>query len=317
MSIKSNRLVRLTSRRKMPEKIFDELNRLLGSRRKGLLFEDNLLGFYAESLEGSIFITEQLTPPDCRTCGACCTYFHQILISVADSTPRSLAWTVVDGDDQVTYWLKREAREGRCVALAGTIGERADCLIYELRPTACRAFEAGSDRCHALRRMYGLEPGLSAPERDHHMQTLKGHQADEELDLKMPDAPPDDEDAQINFLQELIAYNFEKLEAIIEEMTRLKDLFKASCAIQAQENCQHVLEVADQAKHSFVDAMFEANFNQDLEGLSEAERNEFLNQLLMRGRTSQEILATATGQLKELSELAFEVLGMSSKFHSR
>ncbi|MDN8032124.1 hypothetical protein QZN17_26515 [Burkholderia multivorans] len=33
----------------------------------------------------------------------------------------------------------------RCVALAGKIGQRVSCLVYEHRPSVCREFMPGSD----------------------------------------------------------------------------------------------------------------------------------------------------------------------------
>jgi Fe-S-cluster containining protein len=288
----------------MREKSFAVLTRLLASRRRGFLFEDALLGLYAETLEDSIFITDQTKPPDCLTCGACCAYFHQILISTEDSTPRALAWEVADADGQVTHWLKREAGEARCVALSGTIGGQVDCLIYELRPTACRAFEAGSDRCHALRSMYGLEPRLSANESDHHFQLLKENHCEDTFDLAIPDNF-DGEQAQIKFLRELIVYNLDKLEAVVGELKRLKDLFNASGAIQAEQHCQQVLKITN---HEM------ASLTKDFEELKIAKPNESMNQFLAIGNASQEMLEDATKRLAEMGELAFAVLGMQAKF---
>ena len=45
-----------------------------------------------------------------------------------------------------------------------TLGERVACTIYENRPQVCHDFDAGSDRCHEYRRIYGLEPRLTESE---------------------------------------------------------------------------------------------------------------------------------------------------------
>jgi hypothetical protein len=45
--------------------------------------------------------------------------------------------------------------------LKGEAGKRVECGIYENRPDDCRKFEAGSDKCHALRRAYDIEPPLT------------------------------------------------------------------------------------------------------------------------------------------------------------
>jgi Fe-S-cluster containining protein len=288
----------------MSDEIFDELSRWLASRRRSLFFEDDLLGLYAESLEESVFFAAQSSPPDCLTCGACCAYFHQILISLEDSTPRPLAWEVVDVDGQITHWLKRETRGARCVALAGTVGKRAECLIYELRPTACRAFEAGSDRCHALRRMYGLEPKLSAEERNRHSRALKENHREDAIDIAVPDRF-DDESDQLKFLHEVITYNLEKLEAMIAEMTRLKHLFHTSGATRAAQHCGQALEITNNEL---------VTLTRDFEQVKDAKPTEPLKRFLVIGNRSQAMLERATKRLAELGELAFEVLGMKSKF---
>ena len=61
---------------------------------------------------------------------------------------------------------------GECVNLHGTIGVEVSCSAYEVRPQCCRDFEAGSDRCHEFRRMYGLEPQLTEKEVESAMSKL-------------------------------------------------------------------------------------------------------------------------------------------------
>src|SRR4030095_9187714 len=50
---------------------------------------------------------------------------------------------------------------GHCINLGGTVGQEVACRIYPDRPHVCRDFEPGSDRCHACRRMAGIEPPLT------------------------------------------------------------------------------------------------------------------------------------------------------------
>jgi Fe-S-cluster containining protein len=57
--------------------------------------------------------------------------------------------------------LPRQPENGHCVNLYGSPGEQIGCTIYEDRPQVCRAFDAGSDRCHEYRRIYGFEPRLT------------------------------------------------------------------------------------------------------------------------------------------------------------
>jgi len=52
----------------------------------------------------------------------------------------------------------------RCAALVGRVGERAQCGIYEWRPSPCREFGAlaplgrGDDACARARTRHGLPP---------------------------------------------------------------------------------------------------------------------------------------------------------------
>ena len=56
--------------------------------------------------------------------------------------------------------LPRDVRSGHCSNLTGDLGKEIACRVYPDRPSVCREFDAGSDRCHEYRRMYGLEPRL-------------------------------------------------------------------------------------------------------------------------------------------------------------
>jgi hypothetical protein len=64
-------------------------------------------------------------------------------------------------DVTVERVLPRNEETGCCVHLGGTLKKDIACGIYADRPRVCHEFDAGSDRCHAYRRMYGLEPPLS------------------------------------------------------------------------------------------------------------------------------------------------------------
>src|SRR5436853_2194700 len=177
-------LVQLTRKRAMSEAIFAEMIEQLGQRRAGLVAADEGPGLYAETLAESLFAANPTDVPDCLTCGACCAYFHQVMVLDSDPTPRRLTWTVWDAEEIAgpkTRWLRRESLEGHCVAFAGNVGQHARCAIYELRPNSCRAFEAGSDRCRAVRRVYGLEPPLSEIERTEHAERIKADAGSREL----------------------------------------------------------------------------------------------------------------------------------------
>src|SRR5437763_11329644 len=139
----------------MREATVAEMIEQLGQRRAGSVVADEGPGLYAETLAESFFVANQTGVPDCLTCGACCAYFHQVAVLARDPTPRRLTWAVWEAEDIVgpkLCWLRREPREGHCIAFAGSVGQQANCAIYELRPNACKAFEAGSDRCRADRK---------------------------------------------------------------------------------------------------------------------------------------------------------------------
>src|SRR5581483_7877581 len=162
------RLVQLTGKRGMSETDFAEMLARLGERRDRFVAADEATEWFAESLAESRRAAHAASLPDCLTCGACCAFFHQVIVLDADPTPRRLTWAVWETGDVAgpkTRWLRREPDQGRCIAFAGQVGERARCEIYELRPRSCRAFDAGSDRCRAVRRAYGLEPPLAESER--------------------------------------------------------------------------------------------------------------------------------------------------------
>lgn len=93
----------------------------------------------------------------CSTCGACCSYSRD--------WPR---FTIEDdlAIDRIPRELVHESLSGmrcngsRCSALAGQIGVRTSCIIYDDRPEVCRACEPGDDACRLAREKFGL-PSLA------------------------------------------------------------------------------------------------------------------------------------------------------------
>lgn len=115
--------------------------------------------------------------PDCLTCGACCGAMICVAVSQTDATPAEYYWDITNGGEQgeitVDRYLRRSGETLACANLGGTIGESVGCEIYEQRPQMCRVFEAGSDKCHAIRRAYGIEPFLTIEEMMTALQKLK------------------------------------------------------------------------------------------------------------------------------------------------
>jgi len=122
-------------------------------------------------------ITPPGTPiPDCVTCGACCFAMLCVGVRPNEDVPAEDYWDVTiegkNGEITVDRFMRREAENFACAALEIRDGTQALCKIYEKRPRMCRDFEAGSDKCHALRRAFGYEPFLSLEEMPEAMQKL-------------------------------------------------------------------------------------------------------------------------------------------------
>jgi uncharacterized protein len=127
------------------------------------------------------FVTPSDAPvPDCLTCGACCTFLFVIGVKPSEDAPPETIWNVTDesGEIIVDSYLKREAETLFCTALKPTTDGKMPCGIYENRPQTCRKFEAGSDKCHALRRIYGYEPFLTLQEMQNALQILKAKESE-------------------------------------------------------------------------------------------------------------------------------------------
>lgn len=109
-------------------------------------------------------VTDNSEPvPECTTCGVCCAFALIVPVSKEDSRQLvSYCDITLDEDDTVVIdrVLPRQDN-GCCENLGGMIREHVGCTIYNERPKVCHDFDAGSDRCRAYRRMYGVEPPLS------------------------------------------------------------------------------------------------------------------------------------------------------------
>lgn len=126
------------------------------------------------------FVTPADAPiPDCLTCGACCTFLFAVSVNMTDDVPPETIWNITEesGEVVVDSYLKRDAETLFCTALKPTVDGKMPCGIYEQRPQTCRKFEAGSDKCHALRRIYGFEPFLTVQEMFDARQILKAKES--------------------------------------------------------------------------------------------------------------------------------------------
>ncbi len=300
-------LIKLTRQSRLSEQDFLRLTDLLAERRAGVR-DDPLLGLYAESRAESIF-AENDDALDCLECGGCCAYFHQVPVLITDPTPRALTWAVMESEDSeddledLIRWLKREPVAGRCVALDGDVGRRVCCTVYELRPNSCREFERGSDRCHAVRRMYGIEPPLANDERARHERLLSSREADEEaLSVSEPDVSSG-EGAQ-SFLEELIDYNRAKLGDVMREMERLLEVFKSAGLSEGAARCERARRFVEKSIEPIMKAARGCETAMPVEKLIEI------------GAASQRSLERASVRLARIAEFAFDALGYRARMAS-
>ena len=96
----------------------------------------------------------------CLTCGACCHQYRvefsvYELASAGASVPDALAHEVSGNRWRMNGTAQHPVR---CTALIGRCGEQSICSIYEQRPSACRSFAMGDERCAQARQAHGLAP---------------------------------------------------------------------------------------------------------------------------------------------------------------
>lgn len=112
----------------------------------------------------SIKVSETEHP--CVRCGACCgtyrvLFAHSEIKTAPYNVPADLT-EKVDSDNLAMIGTNEV--KPRCVALAGSIGKRVECTIYNRRPSCCREFKPSFEdgvrnpRCDQARRGKGLKP---------------------------------------------------------------------------------------------------------------------------------------------------------------
>lgn len=102
--------------------------------------------------------------PDCLKCGLCCEMMLCVGVRPHEDIAPEDYWDIIvagkNGEIVVDRYLRRDGETFACQQLTNDDGKTV-CKVYEKRPQMCRDFEAGSDKCHALRRISGLEPYLT------------------------------------------------------------------------------------------------------------------------------------------------------------
>lgn len=174
------RLIQIERRERFTENEFWEMIIALDARKWTNLLPPQLSLEDLPTSRAKNFVTPTAVPvPDCLTCGACCTFLFAIGVKASDDAPPETVWKITDesGEIVVDSYLKRDAETLFCTALKPTADGKMPCGIYERRPQTCRNFEAGSDKCHALRRIYGYEPFLTVQEMFDARQVLKAKES--------------------------------------------------------------------------------------------------------------------------------------------
>ncbi len=157
--------VQITRKARIPEDEFWPMITAMNKRLREELYPPQPFLNDLTSTAAQNLITPPHTPvPDCETCGACCTLFPAVAVRHGDEVAADECWDITNGELVVDRFVRRDGETLACTALVGKLGEHVGCRVYEHRPRTCREFEAGSDRCHAARRSYRLEPDLTLEE---------------------------------------------------------------------------------------------------------------------------------------------------------
>lgn len=175
--MKANELVQITRTNRLSEgEFYSAVNGMFESIWTKLHPPQVLLEELSNTVRGNVITPADTEIPECLSCGACCASLICVGVRPGEDGDRSDQWEIVSDSDEglvVDVFLKRDHETLACIALDGVVGETVACRIYESRPSMCHHFEAGSDRCHAIRRAYGLEPFMSLAEMSAAVQKLK------------------------------------------------------------------------------------------------------------------------------------------------
>lgn len=161
-----NEFVQISKSEKFNENEFYALIAALDQRKQQSILPVQIdISPLPSQVDKNIITRESEPLPNCLTCGACCTYLLCLTVRPSDKTPSNHFWNITTeskrGEIVVDRFLRRNDETFACTALNGRLGESVCCQIYENRPAVCREFEAGSDKCHAIRRAFGIESQLT------------------------------------------------------------------------------------------------------------------------------------------------------------
>ncbi len=178
--------VQITRQRSVPETDFyPVIHRMYETIWQQLMPQQIPTDHLSSKLSKRVVTPPDTPVPDCLTCGACCQSLLCVGVRPSDTVDSELYWDITvegeDGEIIVDRYLRRNGETLACAALSGRIGERVGCTIYETRPAMCHHFDAGSDRCHAIRRAFGIEPFLSLDEMSEAMARLDSQKSTDDV----------------------------------------------------------------------------------------------------------------------------------------
>ncbi len=183
--MKENRFVQITRQKKIAENEFYPMIGAMYEQIWQQLLPPQILTEGLTTRRANNVITPPDAPvPDCLTCGACCVAMPCVGVRPSEEISAKDYWDITvegeNGEITVDRFLRRDAETLACASLEIQNGTKAVCKIYEQRPQICRDFEAGSDKCHALRRAFGFEPFLSLEGMSEALQKLEDKPAKSE-----------------------------------------------------------------------------------------------------------------------------------------
>lgn len=181
LQMEKSELVQITRQSKIAEDEFQPfLNGMYEQVWENLLPPQILTHNLSNTVTGNIITPDNKPIPDCLTCGACCASFVCVTLESDNAVASKDYWEITkqseNGEFTVDRCIKRREEDFSCTALEGKIGGNVSCRIYENRPKMCRTFEAGSDRCRAVRRAYNIEPFLEVMEMYEATRKLKSQE---------------------------------------------------------------------------------------------------------------------------------------------
>jgi Fe-S-cluster containining protein len=167
--MEKSQLIQITRQKKITETDFTPFVNAMYEEVWGNLFPPQILTHdLSNTVSGNIITPADEPIPECVTCGACCASLLRVDVAPDNPISSSDCWDIIKEGENCEFIvdriIKRKQEDLSCTALEGMVGDKVTCRVYDDRPRMCRKFEAGSDRCHAVRRAYGIEPFLSLSE---------------------------------------------------------------------------------------------------------------------------------------------------------